>query len=259
MNAVEVNARVGGELGVGPIQGGVQQLGALLDSEERFSPEKDASAVQQSSPLLDELDGNQNSRPSAGALIPAERRTAGEDVAPATSMGLPAISPFTKAGRKAVITPQVAEQICMLLSVGFSRRQAANYLGFSPMTITNAATRDSEFAADLRRAEEISDIHPELTLMAAARKNWRAAAWYLSFKAKNPRPKTEEEKQAEHQDRLEDQRRSNELTRSFMLGFEDSRRARTAASDAADMRGFDPVTGAPLPERPRKGARKKSS
>jgi hypothetical protein len=136
MNTVEVCANVGFEQEMGPIQGGVQQLGELLDSDEHFSPEKNAGAVQQSSPLLDELDGNQNLQSSAGALIPAERRTAGEDAAPATSMGLPAISPFTKAGRKAVITPQVAEQICMLLSVGFSRRQAANYLGFSPMTIT---------------------------------------------------------------------------------------------------------------------------
>jgi hypothetical protein len=126
------------------------------------------------------------------------------------------------------------------------------------MTITNAASRDPEFAADLRRAEEICDIHPELTLMAAARKNWRAAAWYLTFKAKNPRPKTEEEKEAEHQNALAAERRKEEIVRVSMLGFEDTLRASEAAKLAAEVRGFDPTTGTPLAEMPRKRGRKKS-
>lgn len=259
MSTVEVGVNLGAGQGTGPIQGGVQQSGTLLDSDTHFSPGMDASAVQQSGSKLDKLDENEVAGDPPRALVPVVRKAVQTEEAPAVAMGLPAIAGFGKAGRKAVITPQVAEQICMLLSVGFSRRQAASYLGFSPMTITNAATRDPEFAADLRRAEEISDIHPELTLMAAARKNWRAAAWYLSFKAKNPRPKTEEEKEARHQEQLADQRRSDEMTRSFMLGFEDSVRARRAADRAAEVNGFDPITGQPLPEQPRKGTRKKSS
>ncbi|WP_425615404.1 hypothetical protein NA78x_005322 [Anatilimnocola sp. NA78] len=80
------------------------------------------------------------------------------------------------------------------------------------------ANRQPEFAEELRRAEEMNVLQTEMTLMAAARKNWRAAAWYLQFKAKNPPPMTEEEKEERHQEQLADQRRSAELTADWVAG-----------------------------------------
>ncbi|WP_425614650.1 hypothetical protein NA78x_004524 [Anatilimnocola sp. NA78] len=131
------------------------------------------------------------------------------------ALGISAPAQFTPATRKRIITPEVAEQICMLLSIGFSRRQAASYLGFAPTTITNAVARDPELGFQLQRAENVSDLQPELTVMAEARKNWRAAAWYMEFKKKNPRPLTEAEKEEQHQAKMEEDRRSAEETKAY--------------------------------------------
>jgi hypothetical protein len=63
----------------------------------------------------------------------------------------------------------------------------------------------------LQRAEEVSDLQPQLTVIAEARKNWRASAWPLQFKAKHhPRKQTEADKEEQHPERLADIRRSNE-------------------------------------------------
>ncbi|WP_145096606.1 hypothetical protein [Anatilimnocola aggregata] len=123
-------------------------------------------------------------------------------------LSLPNSAPFCKGGRLTVFTESLIEQLWLLLSIGFSRNQAAAHLGIDKSSISRAVKRDPNLALELRRAEELSDLQPELTLMTEARKNWRAAAWYLTHRAKNPRPLSEEEKEERHQAKLADDRRT---------------------------------------------------
>lgn len=118
-------------------------------------------------------------------------------------------------GRPAMITPAVQERICTLLSVGFSRRQAAAYVEIDQSTISRTAKRDPEFAACLKRAEEKASLQPMLTVISEAQKNWRAAAWLLQYKARQPVVLSEEEKQEQHEQRLVDARRRAEEARAW--------------------------------------------
>ncbi len=83
-------------------------------------------------------------------------------------------------GRPVVIDEELQSKVCLLLSLGLSRRQAASYLDIVHSTIANAMQRDPEFAASVERAEEVSTAAPLVTLALVSRRNWRAAAWLLA-------------------------------------------------------------------------------
>ena len=89
-------------------------------------------------------------------------------------------------------------------------------LGFSTSTIANAIELDPALGEELVRAEQISDMQPELTVMAEARKHWQPAAWYLAFKKRNPRPLSREEKEAQHREALEDNPRAAERSNAWL-------------------------------------------
>lgn len=94
----------------------------------------------------------------------------------------------------------------MLLSVGLSRRQAAARLDIDHSTVSQAAGRDEEFAALLKRAEEMAASEPMLCLIAASRKNWRAALTLINFKRQFPQQPDREEKRRQMKEKLEDTR-----------------------------------------------------
>jgi len=71
------------------------------------------------------------------------------------------------------------ERLCLLISLGMSRRRAASYVGCHHATISRTAARDPQFARALRQAEEICEAEPLARVMMASRKTWRAAAWLL--------------------------------------------------------------------------------
>jgi hypothetical protein len=79
-------------------------------------------------------------------------------------------------GRPKAVTPQMQEQLCLLLSVGLSRRQAAAYLGIDHTTLSHTAARDAEFSGDLKRAEEIAAGRPMLNIFAASPRRWPTAS-----------------------------------------------------------------------------------
>ena len=116
-------------------------------------------------------------------------------------------------GRPKAVTPQLQEQLCLLLSVGLSRRQAAAYLGIDHTTVSHTAARDGEFSGDLKRAEEIAAGRPMLSIFAASSRNWRAAVWLVEHMRRNPPALTPEEKAERHKESLEDARRQGELSR----------------------------------------------
>jgi hypothetical protein len=120
--------------------------------------------------------------------------------------GLPRPEPLRRQGVARVLTNEVKENFFLLLSVGLSRRQAAARLDIDHTTISHAVGRDQEFAALVQRAEEMAASEPMLCLIAASRKNWRAALTLINFKRQFPQQPDREEKQRRMKEKLEDTR-----------------------------------------------------
>jgi hypothetical protein len=143
---------------------------------------------------------------------------------------LPTQAPLRKRGRPTTITPEAIEQLCLLLSTGLSRRQAAAYVGINHSTLSQAAARDPEVAQALADAEQLTHAHCMIRIAQESRKNWRAAAWLLSHAAKLPPPKlTEEEKQEEHLEKMAELKRVYErrtLEESLQEDQQESREKR---------------------------------
>jgi len=88
---------------------------------------------------------------------------------------------MARCGRRPVLDEIKRREILAILTVGCSRRTAANYVGCAVSTIQNTADRDPKFAEALRHAEHQSEIAYLKNIQKAARKEqyWRAAAWAL--------------------------------------------------------------------------------
>jgi hypothetical protein len=127
------------------------------------------------------------------------------------------------------MTATLCEQFCLLLSVGFSRREASAYLGVDQSTVSRTIGRDPDLAFSVQRAEELSAMKPLITVMAESQKNWRAAAWLLDHKRKHRPALTEEEKKERQEERLADAKRRQELRNAVTL-------LREEAEDEAKVR-----------------------
>ncbi len=143
-----------------------------------------------------------NRQPLAVISATKQPRSLVEEVVP----GLPRPAPLRRQGVARVLTEEVKENFFMLLSVGLSRRQAAARLDIDHTTISHAVGRDQEFAALVQRAEEMAAGEPMLCLIAASRKNWRAALTLINFKRQFPQQPDREEKQRRMKEKLEDTR-----------------------------------------------------
>lgn len=193
------------------LSGDLQKPAGFLDQNAANSSGTARSVVQQPPGFLDQ-NAPQEALPRTQALTQV---ATGDDRATTLGIGNAAQPTLDKGGRPRTLTPVVAEQLCMLVAIGFNRKQAAAYLGFSPSTIANEIKRNPALGEELARAEQLADLQPELTVMAEARKNWKAASWYLEFKKRNPRPLTREEKEERHREALEDNRREAERSNAF--------------------------------------------
>lgn len=140
--------------------------------------------------------------------------------------GLPPRAPFKQHRGVRVMTQEMQESLCMLLSVGLSRRQAAARLDIDPSTISHAAARDEEFSAWLRRAEEMATAEPMLCLIAASRKNWRAALTLMQHRRQHQPASSPQEKEERLQERLADARRELEYKQQVALLEEQAREAK---------------------------------
>ena len=88
---------------------------------------------------------------------------------------------MNKGGRTPVLDAMKRAEIVTIISVGCSRRAAAGYVGCAPSTIGATAQREPEFACQLARAEQRSQIGLIRSIREAGKKaqSWRAAAWAL--------------------------------------------------------------------------------
>ena len=160
-------------------------------------------------------------RPTALAAESRKWPLAAEEAVP----GLPPPAPFKQHRGVRVLTPEVQENLCMLLSVGLSRRQAAARLDFDPSTISHAAARDEQFSAWLRRTEEMAATEPMVCLIAASRKNWRAALTLMQHRRQHQPASSPQEKEERLQERLADARRELEYTQQVAVLEEQAREA----------------------------------
>ncbi|MCE9529256.1 MAG: hypothetical protein K8R36_24680 [Planctomycetales bacterium] len=133
--------------------------------------------------------------------------------------------PYSRGGRPKVLTSQVKEELCRLLSIGLSRRQAASWLDIDHSTISHIVARDEDFARSITRAEELASVQPMMVMVAAARKSWRAATWMITHNQKRPKVLTEEEKQQALDECLADRRRNLVYQRQMTIIEEEAQEA----------------------------------
>lgn len=88
---------------------------------------------------------------------------------------------MSKRGRTPVLDAVKQREILAIVSVGCSRRMAARYVDCAASTISATARREPDFAAQLARAEQKSQLGLIKSIRDAAKKAqyWRAAAWAL--------------------------------------------------------------------------------
>ncbi len=161
-------------------------------------------------------------------------------------------SPYSRGGRPKVLTPEVKEELCKLLSIGLSRRQAASWLDIDHSTISHMAARDEDFARSITRAEELASVQPMMVMAAASRKNWRAAAWMLTHNLKREPVLTEEEKNQKVEEWLANKRRNMEYERRGAILEEEAKEAereRKRAKQAAWDRDMEAKERAEREER----------
>lgn len=88
------------------------------------------------------------------------------------------------------LTPEVHERICALVRAGNFRETASAAAGIDARTLRNWLRRGAEgeepfatFSTDLDEAETVAEARNVAIIGAAAKDDWRAAAWWLERKA----------------------------------------------------------------------------
>ncbi|MGI8979800.1 MAG: hypothetical protein ACR2FY_11300 [Pirellulaceae bacterium] len=176
---------------------------------------------------------------SPAEFCSAEKNSVRAEEAFSIESALSSLSParFVRTGRPPKLDAELKNRACILLCLGLSRRQAAVWLDVDAGTITHAAQSDPDFGRALERAEEFRRSCPTVAMMAAALKNWRAAAWLLKHQeTKLPISMSSEERAERHQAYLELSRLSAEsdlVTDVLREEREAAREGRKAARDQA--------------------------
>ena len=85
------------------------------------------------------------------------------------------------------LTPQERDEFLTLLSAGYSPTTAAQYIRRAAKTLQREIQSDSEFAEQVAKAREGSEIFYLSCIRRAAMKEqyWRAAAWVLERRLPN--------------------------------------------------------------------------
>jgi len=120
-------------------------------------------------------------RPESGRIIHHAGQNPGEKLpAAAPDPNLLPVRPVRR-GRPLKLDDLAKGRLLGLMSHGLSFRQAAAQLGVHHVTLLNALKRDEEFAQQVSEAHLEAISQPLMTVVAASRTNWRAAAWLAKF------------------------------------------------------------------------------
>ena len=92
------------------------------------------------------------------------------------------------AGRPQILNDQLKHDICLALSLGCSRRRAAEFVGLDESTIRKAADRDPQSRADLLRAAVKLEMDC-LDRIRRGKRSWRSSAWLLDYLRRRDNPK----------------------------------------------------------------------
>jgi hypothetical protein len=84
-----------------------------------------------------------------------------------------------KRGRPEALDAPSRKKVLLLLTLGYTRALAAAELGISRSTIHRTMQRDDDFRQQVLDAEELFERTPLLTIVEAAQRHWRAAAWLM--------------------------------------------------------------------------------
>ena len=89
--------------------------------------------------------------------------------------------------KRRTLTPQERNEILTLLSAGYSRTTAVKYIRCTLATLQREIQEDPEFARQIAKAEEGSEVFYLSCIRRAALKEqyWRAAAWVLERRLPN--------------------------------------------------------------------------
>ncbi len=93
-------------------------------------------------------------------------------------------------GRPSKLTPEVAQKIVWALRLGNYRKSAAEYAGVSERTLGDWMRRGTEethgpytdFCQEVLAAEQAAEIRALGVIQQAAKRDWKAAAWFLERK-----------------------------------------------------------------------------
>lgn len=81
--------------------------------------------------------------------------------------------------RQPVVTPEMQEEFCAMIAVGYSRRRAARALGRNESTIRYAMQRDGVFAKRVLRNEQNRDAYWADQVQKQSAKTWHTGARLL--------------------------------------------------------------------------------
>ena len=85
---------------------------------------------------------------------------------------------MAKRGRPIAMDDVNKNTFLALTTFGLKLDEAADRIGFAPVTVRRALGSDAKFKTDYRNARFRSVAKVLETLHAAARENWKAATWY---------------------------------------------------------------------------------
>ena len=84
-------------------------------------------------------------------------------------------------GSRKGLSGEEKERVAMLMSYGYSLRQAAARVERAHTTVSRQLKKDPEFAAQLERYRSYAESDALGEVVKASRKSWRAAAWLLTY------------------------------------------------------------------------------
>ncbi|MBY0274724.1 hypothetical protein K2Z84_05250 [Candidatus Binatia bacterium] len=89
-------------------------------------------------------------------------------------------------GRPPKLTPELQQRIIQAIQGGAYREKAAQFAGIAPETLSRWMSRRgspyAEFSQAVLEAEAHASVIMALRVSAAAKDDWRAAAWWLERK-----------------------------------------------------------------------------